>query len=746
MVRHTRQLGKATLSILAATIRGSRLRGACFSARILLTLVLLLGGLSSLVHGNMSYLTLPVTFNNTLLPMESQLVRMDDVLYMPLREWIKALKGQMTYLPKDDAYEIKVSGNAAIVIAAYSPELWVSGRQHFMKHPAIYIDRQIYVPLEEFAWILGAKADITTKGVTLNFAGLRAPPSSSAPSKRALVLATREENKFVLDTFQFPNLRNVPNPVLEIAGKRFPIKGLYLYQNDTLYLNFGPIFESLGGKTTLSAKTIQVDIFGKTLRFSRDSQVVKIQQGAQEETRYIADVTHTRNGITLLSLQAVASVLGLQPHWTPHQQTLVLASRLRMISLQQRDNSLALVIRTSLPITPVVPTASNSIPRFEIEFPSTVLGFSPGELLSPMGPLAALRWRQDGSTSYLMLMYEEEGSILKPIQQEDQWIIAFQNKLSKLSQVTHDGYPALEISAEYPFGLRGWMLDATRLVLDMPDVISTLPLTVSANAGNPYTKIRTSQFSWTPLSARIVVDLKDQTGYTLVKQGPQTWRVVFGKKGVMLPTQPTNTSSNISNKPTPPPQKTTITTTPVASKSALKNKLIFIDPGHGGDDPGALGPSEEYEKEFTLDISLRLGKLLTSEGARVVYARTDDQNPSLQARVEMAEKLKASLFISVHINSFFHSYANGTETYYFKPEDKPLADAMHPEIMKVTQGKNNGLKRARLYVLRNTTMPAVLVEPLFLTHKAELEKLKTTAFRQNLAQSLANGILRYYDK
>jgi hypothetical protein len=225
-----------------------------------------------------------------------------------------------------------------------------------------------------------------------------------------------------------------------------------------------------------------VAIFGKILHFSRDSQVVKIQQGPQEETRYMADALHVRNNVTLISLQAMAAVLGLQPHWTPHQQTLTLASRLRVISLQQRDNSLAVVIRTSLPIAPVVPTASKSVPRFEIEFPSTVLGFSPGELLSPMGPLAALRWRQDGSTSYLMLMYEEEGSILKPIQQGDHWVIAFQNKLTKLTQITHEGYPALEISAEYPFGLRLWRPDATRLVMDMPDVINTLPLTVSANA------------------------------------------------------------------------------------------------------------------------------------------------------------------------------------------------------------------------------------------------------------------------
>jgi N-acetylmuramoyl-L-alanine amidase len=708
--------------------------------KILAATVCLIVGLSTYLLAT-TYLETPVTFNNTKLAMESPLVRIDDTLYMPMREWVIALDGHLSYLRKEDAYEIKVSQNNSIVIAPYSPELWVSGRQHFMQHPAVFVDRQLYLPLEEFAWVLGAKATIATAGVTIRFSGMPTPPASvTKATKQATILATREESKVMMDQIQIPDLQNRDNPILEIAGKRFPLKNIHRYHEDKLYVDFSTICSALGGNISPQNNHIQMVLFGKTFLFPTTGQTVKIKDGQYEETRYIADVVYQHGKTPMLSLQAIASVLGLQPQWQSGTQTLVLASRLRLIQLQERDNSLALLLKTSIPISPIIPTADGQVPRFEIAFPSTVLSFPSGEILSPRNPLSALRWRQEGNTSYLMVIYDEEGSSLTPSIHGDTLIFSFQNKVSHLRQVNHEGYPAIEVSATYPFGIRGWMLDAHRLVLDLPDTISDLPLTIPAVANTPYKKIRTSQFSWTPLSARIVIDMSKQTGYTIIKKDAQTWRIVFDEKA-SAGTKSTPVISSPSKTPKPK-----IIATAKGPDGALRNKTIFIDPGHGGNDPGAIGPNDEYEKEFTLDISLRLGKLLTAQGAQVVYARTDDSNPTLQERVEMSAKAKASLFVSVHINSFFHSFAHGTETYYFKSEDKPLAEAIHPEVMKVTQGKNNGLKRARLYVLRNSSMPAVLIEPLFLTNKDELAKLKTPEFRQGLAEATLDGILRYYGR
>jgi N-acetylmuramoyl-L-alanine amidase len=104
------------------------------------------------------------------------------------------------------------------------------------------------------------------------------------------------------------------------------------------------------------------------------------------------------------------------------------------------------------------------------------------------------------------------------------------------------------------------------------------------------------------------------------------------------------------------------------------------------------------------------------------------------------------LLLSIHINSFFHPYATGTETYYYKPSDKPLAFYIHQEMTKTLGFRDNGLKRARLYVLRNTRMPAMLVEPGFITNPMEYEKMAEPETRQKIAKAVTDGTIRYMEK
>ena len=100
----------------------------------------------------------------------------------------------------------------------------------------------------------------------------------------------------------------------------------------------------------------------------------------------------------------------------------------------------------------------------------------------------------------------------------------------------------------------------------------------------------------------------------------------------------------------------------------------------------------------------------------------------------------ADYFISIHINSFKTRKANGTETYYYKYKDKQLSRDIQREMAKTLKLKNNGIKRARLYVLRNTQMPSALVEPLFITNQKEYKLLKDPNFREKIAISIQKGI------
>jgi N-acetylmuramoyl-L-alanine amidase len=268
-----------------------------------------------------------------------------------------------------------------------------------------------------------------------------------------------------------------------------------------------------------------------------------------------------------------------------------------------------------------------------------------------------------------------------------------------------------------------------RLVLDFPHTTPGVPNLINPTQQKaPYTRIRTSQFELNPPTSRIVFDLNDKTSFTLHRQ-PNGLRIRF-----VYDTPTPNTKKN-----TPPPKPK-----PKPKPLPLEGKLIVIDPGHGGDDPGAIGHDDCYEKEYTLDISKRLERLLQNSGAHIMMCRTGDQNPSLEDRTQLANFNKSDLFISVHINSFISPFSKGTETYYYKYIDEHLAKCVHEAVVDHLQLPDKGTKRARLYVLRNSTMPAVLIEPMFITNKQELLMLSQPYIREKIARAVHQGVLRYY--
>tara|TARA_B100001121_G_scaffold189128_1_gene165220 strand:- start:88664 stop:90400 length:1737 start_codon:yes stop_codon:yes gene_type:complete len=178
-------------------------------------------------------------------------------------------------------------------------------------------------------------------------------------------------------------------------------------------------------------------------------------------------------------------------------------------------------------------------------------------------------------------------------------------------------------------------------------------------------------------------------------------------------------------------------------KQTLRGKTIVIDPGHGGNDPGAVRKND-YEKHYTLDISKRIQRKLISKGAKVVMLRTKDTNPSLYQRVKKTNRSKADFLISVHVNSFINNKANGTETYYYKKNEKLAAKYIQKHLAKNLNLKNNGIKQAKMYVLKYSKIPGVLIEPCFMTNKKEYALLKTIAFREKIANATVTGLEEYF--
>jgi N-acetylmuramoyl-L-alanine amidase len=219
----------------------------------------------------------------------------------------------------------------------------------------------------------------------------------------------------------------------------------------------------------------------------------------------------------------------------------------------------------------------------------------------------------------------------------------------------------------------------------------------------------------------------------------------------------------------------------------LKIGKIVIDPGHGGHDTGTIGPNGLEEKDLVLDVGRRLGKLLQGRlGADVVYTRKDDTFIPLETRTSIANQEQADLFVSIHANSSRDADARGVETYYLNftssaealdvaarenaASDKSIHElqdlvkkialkekieesrefafnvqyALHSGLAAKSPGiRDRGVKKAPFIVLIGANMPSILAEISFVSNPGDERRLRTSEYRQRIAESLYRGISKY---
>jgi N-acetylmuramoyl-L-alanine amidase len=217
--------------------------------------------------------------------------------------------------------------------------------------------------------------------------------------------------------------------------------------------------------------------------------------------------------------------------------------------------------------------------------------------------------------------------------------------------------------------------------------------------------------------------------------------------------------------------------------------VAVVDPGHGGDQDGALAPDGRREKEVALQIARRVASRLQRQGARVLLTRTGDVAVPLAERAALANSVQADIFVSVHLNSMptrlSRKLSSGVETYFLSADatdasasavaarenadrlagepqldasdpvagilddlqntealsaSSRLAYAIHERLIARTRAENRGVKQAPFYVLAGARMPAVLLEVGFISHSAEARKLESPAYQEVLAQAIAEGV------
>jgi N-acetylmuramoyl-L-alanine amidase len=197
--------------------------------------------------------------------------------------------------------------------------------------------------------------------------------------------------------------------------------------------------------------------------------------------------------------------------------------------------------------------------------------------------------------------------------------------------------------------------------------------------------------------------------------------------------------------------------------------VVVLDPGHGGQDSGAICGGV-MEKDLTLDLARRVDRLLDAEGIGTLMTRMGDTYVSLADRAAFGNRLRDSIFVSIHFNEDNKPVASGVETYYAvhqitsasvvaswlpflsrppfnspNPESQSLAGFIQEALVARTRSLDRGTQAKQFFVIANVTSPAVLIEGGFLTNKEDVLKLASEDYRNQLAAAVAGGILRYRD-
>lgn len=219
------------------------------------------------------------------------------------------------------------------------------------------------------------------------------------------------------------------------------------------------------------------------------------------------------------------------------------------------------------------------------------------------------------------------------------------------------------------------------------------------------------------------------------------------------------TNSNKKDKATAPKKEIGLPAIKATRKytvgGGIKGKIIVLDAGHGGSDPGAIGASGLKEKEVTLAITKLLKQELEDKGAKVYMTRTTDvdvyklgasDRDELQARVNVAEKNNCDAFISIHIDSATNKTVGGISTHYYPKTDYDvkLARNIQNNLAKSFKVNDRGTREAGFYVIKRSSMPAVLCEMLFISNKKEEALLQSTWFRKKSARVIAEGVENYF--
>ncbi len=298
------------------------------------------------------------------------------------------------------------------------------------------------------------------------------------------------------------------------------------------------------------------------------------------------------------------------------------------------------------------------------------------------------------------------------------------------------GDRTISLSSEHIPSVRtGVDSERTRIVIDVDNLED---YSVSVSAKQVIIRVMAVEEEETPTPKPTVKPTAKPTAKPTSKPGD----------GLSATAKPTATPT-----PTPRPAPVTVKKTGLVAASAEdKKKIIMLDAGHGGSDPGAnreLDGVTINEKDLTLSITKKVKAILDSYGYTTAMTRTGDTLPSLSERPQMANSMGCAMFVSIHINAAESTEAHGTEVYYsdenndqdYNMISQELAENVLETMLKNMGSYNRGVRMANWAVIRRSEMPAILIEVGFISNEAELRKMNSSSYQDKIARGIAEGIV-----
>jgi len=402
--------------------------------------------------------------------------------------------------------------------------------------------------------------------------------------------------------------------------------------------------------------------------------------------------------------------LGIRLSYAPATSNFRLVGGL--VSLRYDEGKKTLVCSTLLPTRAYAERVAND--SFRVVFASGFVGRSEERQVDSLGNTrltmsnlpggrVELRFVQEEATGYKLYAEPKPETFFKLHLANHFSLVEYRKTASGEISVDVEFSRATEVKTMFLTGPPRLVLDFEGTIYD--EATKRIPVDIGR-----VREIRVGQFQSEPPTVRVVVEMKQRLNYRILKEGAGERYFIQFYRG------------------------------------ELRGGAVLLDPGHGGSDTGAIGVSGAYEKSITIAIAKSVASKLKRMGYRVYFTRSDDRFISLGERADYANRLLPAIFVSIHANWLDNAEFSGVMTFHF-PGSVPgqtLAAMIQRHTVNTTGAVDRGVRTANFFVLRETMVPAVLIETGFISNAAEELKLRDPSYQSRVAQGIAEGINEYF--